>query len=82
MTALIWGVLLLGGVIALAYPAFFAASGLAASVDDRGPRHDRRRDLLHDHQPELSFSGPERLTPQPIDEVIQRMREEAPPAGN
>lgn len=82
VTPLIWGVLLLGGIITLAYPAFFATkqvlpqvlmtAGLAMII---GATFYLTLNLNY------PFSGPERLTPAPIDEVIQRMREESAAGG-
>lgn len=78
ITPPIWGVLLLGAIITLAYPAFFATrqitpqilmtAGLAAIV---GATLFLTIDLNY------PFSGPDRLTAEPIDDVIQRMKEES-----
>jgi len=70
----IWGVLLFGVIITLAYPAFFATkyvtaqilmtAGLAAIIGST---------LFLTIVLNYPFSGPERLTSKPIDDVIQRM---------
>jgi Protein of unknown function (DUF4239) len=76
-TPVIWGVLLLGAIVTLGYPAFFAAKsvtvqvlmtgGLAAIIGGT---------LFLTVILNYPFSGPERLTSKPIDDVIQRMRTE------
>jgi len=80
----IWGVLLVGAIVTLGYPAFFAAknvnvqilmtAGLAAIIGTT---------LFLTIALNFPFSGSERLTPAPFDNVIQRMRleNEAGPAG-
>ncbi|MGD9658061.1 MAG: DUF4239 domain-containing protein [Methylocystis sp.] len=70
----IWGVLLLGVIITLAYPAFFATryvtaqilmtAGLAAIIGST---------LFLMIILNYPFSGPERLTSKPINDVIRRM---------
>lgn len=82
MTPVIWGVLVLGGVITLAYPAFFATqkvgpqvlmtAGLAMIVGATF--------FLAIHL-NFPFSGPVHITPDPIDAVIQRMKTEGPVGG-
>jgi hypothetical protein len=79
MTPVIWGVLILGGAITLAYPAFFATqkvgpqvlmtAGLAMIVGATF--------FLAIHL-NFPFSGPDHITPDPIDRVIQRMKTEGP----
>jgi Protein of unknown function (DUF4239) len=82
VTPVIWGVLLVGGLITLAYPAFFATrqvvpqilmtAGLAIIV---GATFFLTINLNY------PFSGPERITAAPVDEVIQRMRKESAEGG-
>jgi len=82
VTPVIWGVLILGGLITLAYPAFFATTkvvpqilmtaGLAMIV---GATFFLVINLNY------PFSGPEGVTAAPIDQVIQRMREENAAGG-
>ncbi|MDJ0513767.1 MAG: DUF4239 domain-containing protein [Methyloceanibacter sp.] len=82
MTPVIWGVLILGGLITLAYPAFFAThrvtpqvlmtAGLAMIV---GAIFFLTIDL------NFPFTGQAHIKPGAIDEVIQRMKTEGP-VGN
>jgi hypothetical protein len=75
VTPAIWGVLLIGAIVTLGYPAFFAAknvivqmlmtAGLAAIIGTT---------LFLTITLNYPFSGSERLTPKPFDDVIQRMR--------
>ncbi|MGE0054693.1 MAG: DUF4239 domain-containing protein [Hyphomicrobium sp.] len=75
VTPVFWGVLLLGAIITLGYPAFFATKyviaqilmtgGLAAIIGGT---------LFLMIILNYPFSGPERITSQPIDDVIQLMR--------
>jgi hypothetical protein len=75
VTPLIWGVLLLGAVITLGYPAFFAAKYVAAQILMTGGLAAIIGAILFlTISLNYPFSGPERLTPKPIDDVIQRMR--------
>lgn len=80
VTPVFWGVILLGAVISLGYPAFFATKyvtaqilmtgGLAAIIGGT---------LFLTIVLNYPFSGPERLTSKPIDDVIQLMRIENAP---
>jgi hypothetical protein len=82
VTPVIWDVLILGGIITLAYPAFFATkqvvpqilmtAGLAMIV---GATFFLVINLNY------PFSGPEGVTAAPFDQVIQRMRKENAAGG-
>jgi len=74
-TPVIWGVLLLGAIVTLGYPAFFAAKSVTAQVlMTGGLAAIIGGTLFLTLTLNSPFSGPERLTSKPIDEVIQRMR--------
>jgi Protein of unknown function (DUF4239) len=82
VTPLIWGVLLLGGVITLAYPAFFATRNVLAQVlMTAGLAMIVGATLLLALNLNYPFSGPERVTSAAIDRVIERMREEDAAGG-
>jgi hypothetical protein len=74
-TPVIWGVLLLGAIVTLGYPAFFAAKSVTAQVlMTGGLAAIIGGTLFLTLILNYPFSGPERLTSKPIDDVIQRMR--------
>lgn len=75
VTPAIWGVLLLGAIITLGYPAFFAAKNVTAQIlMTGGLAAIVGATLFLTISMNYPFSGSERLTAKPIDDVIQRMR--------
>jgi len=77
VTPVIWGVLLLGGIITLAYPAFFATTKVVPQVlMTAGLAMIVGATFFLVINLNYPFSGPERVTAAPIDQVIQRMRQE------
>lgn len=73
-TPTIWGVLLLGAIVTLGYPAFFATKDIAAQVlMTAGLAAVVGAILFLAINLNFPFSGPGRLTAEPIDNVIQRM---------
>ena len=77
VTPAIWGVLLLGAIVTLGYPAFFAAKNVAAQIlMTGGLAAIIGATLFLTVSLNYPFSGSERLTPKPFDNVIQRMRME------
>lgn len=73
----IWGVLLVGVMITLAYPAFFATTVVSAQIImTAGLGAIIGSTLFLTIILNYPFSGPERLTSKPIDDVIQRMQAE------
>ncbi|MBS0251967.1 MAG: DUF4239 domain-containing protein [Proteobacteria bacterium] len=75
VTSVIWWVLLLGAFINLGYPAFFATKNVAAQIlMTGGLAAIIGGTLFLTINLNYPFSGPERLTSQPIDDVIQLMR--------
>lgn len=74
MTPTIWGVLLLGAIVTLSYPAFFATRDIGAQVFMTGGLAAIIGAILFlTINLNFPFSGPDRLTPGPIENVIQRM---------
>ena len=74
MRPAIWSVLLLGAIITLGYPSFFATKDIAAQVlMTTGLAAVVGAILFLTIHLNYPFSGPGRLTAQPIDDVIQRM---------
>jgi Protein of unknown function (DUF4239) len=74
MTPAIWGVLLLGAIVTLGYPVFFATHDVAAQICMTGGLAAIIGAILFlTINLNFPFSGPERVTAQPIDNVIQRM---------
>ena len=74
MTPTIWGVLLLGAIVTLIYPAFFATRDIGAQVFmTSGLAAIIGAILFLTINLNFPFSGPDRLTPGPIENVIQRM---------
>jgi hypothetical protein len=83
VTPAIWGVLLLGAIVTLGYPAFFAAKNVNAQMlMTAGLAAIIGATLFLTMSMNYPFSGSERLTPKPIDDVIQRMRVENEAAGD
>jgi hypothetical protein len=87
VTPAIWGVLLLGALVTLGYPAFFAAKNVTAQMlMTAGLAAIVGATLFLTITMNYPFSGSERLTPKPFDDVIQRMRieneAESRPAGD
>jgi Protein of unknown function (DUF4239) len=83
VTPAIWGVLLLGAIVTLGYPAFFAAKNVNAQMlMTAGLAAIIGATLFLTMSMNYPFSGSERLTPKPIDDVIQRMRIENEAAGD
>jgi Protein of unknown function (DUF4239) len=77
VTPVIWAVLLLGAVITLGYPAFFASTSVIAQIlMTGGLAAIIGGTLFLTIVLNYPFSGPERLTSKPIDDVIQLMRAE------
>ncbi len=75
VTDMIWVVLLLGALITLGYPAFFAARSVAVQILMTGGLAALiGSTLLLTISLNYPFSGPEKLSSEPIDNVIQRMR--------
>jgi hypothetical protein len=75
VTSAIWGVLLLGAIVTLGYPAFFAAKDVAAQILMTGGLAIVIGAILFlTIDLNYPFSGPEGLTAKPIDDVIQRMQ--------
>lgn len=75
MTSVIWAVLLLGALVTLGYPAFFAARSVAVQIlMTAGLAAIIGSTLFLTISLNYPFSGPERLSPEPINNVIQRMR--------
>jgi len=82
VTPLIWGVLLLGAVVTLAYPAFFATPRIAPQVlMTAGLAIIVGATVLLILNLNYPFSGPERVTAEAIDRVIERMRAEDAAGG-
>jgi hypothetical protein len=74
MTPTIWGVLLLGAIVTLAYPVFFATKDVAPQVlMTAGLAAVVGAILFLTINLNFPFTGPSRLTAKPIDNVIQRM---------
>lgn len=78
VTPVIWWVLLMSGVITLAYPAFFATKSVGAQVLMTGGLaciigSTFFLTIILNYP----FSGPEGVTAQPIDDVILRMQAES-----
>ncbi|MGE5260386.1 MAG: DUF4239 domain-containing protein [Actinomycetota bacterium] len=83
VTPVIWGVLLLGGIITLAYPAFFATTKVVPQIlMTAGLAMIIGATFFLTVNLNYPFSGPERVTSEPIDQVIQRMREEDAAGGH
>ncbi len=87
VTRAIWGVLLLGAIVTLGYPAFFAARNVNAQIlMTAGLAAIIGATLFLTISMNYPFSGSEGLTPKPIDDVIRRMRmeneAESRPAGD
>ena len=77
MTATIWWVLLLGAIVTLAYPAFFATRDIAPQVlMTAGLAAIIGAILFLTINLNFPFSGPDRLTSEPINNVIERMSTE------
>jgi len=77
VTPAIWGVLLIGAIVTLGYPAFFAAKNVGAQVlMTAGLAAIIGATLFLTMTLNYPFSGSQRLTPKPFDDVIQRMRME------
>jgi hypothetical protein len=77
VTPAIWGVLLLGAIVTLGYPAFFAAKNIAAQIlMTGGLAAIVGATLFLTISMNYPFSGSERLTHTPFDTVIQRMQTE------
>jgi hypothetical protein len=77
VTPAIWGVLVLGAIVTLGYPAFFAAKNVNAQVlMTTGLAAIIGATLFLTMTLNYPFAGSERLTPKPFDDVIQRMRME------
>lgn len=82
MTPVIWGVLVLGGVITLAYPAFFATQRVGPQVlMTAGLAMIVGATFFLAIQLNFPFSGPGHIKPDPIDAVIERMKTEGPVGG-
>jgi len=82
VTPVIWGVLLLGGIITLAYPAFFATTKVVPQVlMTAGLAMIIGATFFLVINLNYPFSGPEGVTAAPIDQVIQRMRQENAAGG-
>lgn len=77
VTPVIWWVLVLGGIITLAYPAFFATKSVGAQVlMTGGLAAIIGGTFFLTIVLNYPFSGPDGVIAQPIDDVIQRMRAE------
>jgi hypothetical protein len=77
VTPAIWGVLLLGAIVTLGYPAFFAAKNISAQIlMTGGLAAIIGATLFLTISMNYPFSGSERLTHAPFDTVIQRMQTE------
>ena len=77
VTPVIWWVLVLSGIITLAYPAFFATKSVGAQMlMTGGLAAIIGSTFFLTIVLNYPFSGPEGVTAQPIDDVIQRMRVE------
>jgi hypothetical protein len=77
VTPMIWGILLLGAIITLGYPAFFAARCVTAQIlMTAGLSAIIGGTIFLTIVLNCPFSGPEKITPKPIDDVILRMRVE------
>jgi Protein of unknown function (DUF4239) len=75
VTPVIWWVLALGAVINLGYPAFFATKHVTAqTLMTGGFAATIGGTLFLTIILNYPFSGPMKLTPEPIDEIIQQMR--------
>ena len=82
VTPVIWGVLILGGLITLAYPAFFATTKVVPQVlMTAGLAMIVGATFFLVINLNYPFSGPEGVTAAPIDQVIQRMRQENATGG-
>ncbi len=74
MTPTIWGVLLLGAIVTLGYPAFFATKDISAQIPmTAGLATVVGAILFLTINLNFPFAGPSRLTAEPINNVIQRM---------
>ena len=74
MTATIWWVMLLGVIVTLAYPAFFATREIAPQIlMTAGLAAIIGAILFLTVNLNFPFSGPDRLTNEPISNVIERM---------
>jgi len=83
VTPVIWDVLILGGMITLAYPAFFATTKVVPQVlMTAGLAIIIGATFFLVINLNYPFSGPDRITAAPIDHVIQRMREENAAGGH
>jgi hypothetical protein len=79
MTPVIWGVLILGGLITLAYPAFFATHKVAPQVlMTAGLAMIVGAIFFLTINLNFPFTGPAHIKPEAIDAVIQRMKTEEP----
>jgi len=77
MTPLVWFVLILGGIITLSYPAFFATQKVGPQVlMTAGLAIIIGATFLLAVNLNYPFSGPEPVDPEAIDTVIERMRHE------
>ena len=77
MTPIVWFVLILGGVITLAYPAFFATQKVGPQVlMTAGLAIIIGATFLLAVNLNYPFSGPEPVDPEAIDTVIKRMADE------
>ena len=75
VTPVIWWVLVLSGIITLAYPAFFAAKSVGAQIlMTGGLAAIIGATLFLTIVLNYPFSGPAGVTAQPIDDVIRRMQ--------
>lgn len=78
VTPVIWWVLLLSGAVTLAYPAFFATKSVGAQVlMTGGLAAIIGATFFLTIVLNYPFSGPEGVSAEPIDNVIQRMRTES-----